>query len=152
MSKLFGAALAAALATALVSVVPAAAQQPAPATPAPATPAPATPAPASSGVVATTNNPNLAVATLKLENGTRLSKVIGSSVYNETNDKIGAVDDLIMTTGDKVTMAIVSVGGFLGIGSKLVAVPWSQLRLDGDKTVMAGANKDTLNATPSFQY
>lgn len=147
MSKLFGAALAAALATALVSVVPAAAQQPAP-----ATPAPATPAPASSGVVATTNNPNLAVATLKLENGTRLSKVIGSSVYNETNDKIGAVDDLIMTTGDKVTMAIVSVGGFLGIGSKLVAVPWSQLRLDGDKTVMAGANKDTLNATPSFQY
>ena len=104
------------------------------------------------GVVATTNNPNLAVATLKLENGVRISKIIGGSVYSDQNEKIGMVDDLIMTADTKVTMAILSVGGFLGLGSKLVAVPWNQLRTDGDKFVLPATTKDTLNGMPSFTY
>ena len=128
---------------ALLAAVPAFAQQPAAGTAAP------TPPPGS--VVATTNNPNLAVASIRLENGTRLSRVIGASVYNAT-DKIGAVDDLVMTAGDKVTMAIISVGGFLGVGGKLVAVPWSDLHADGDKMVLPGASKDSLNGMPNFQY
>ncbi len=147
MPKMFGAAV---LMTLLASG-PALAQ-PAPAgTPAStpgAAPAVATPP----GVVATTNNPNLAVATLKLEHGQRVSKIVGATVYNDTSDKIGTVDDLIMTTDDKVTMAVISVGGFLGLGSKLVAVPWNQLRQDGDKIVLAGASKDSLNGMPNFEY
>ncbi len=110
--------------------------------------APASPA----GVVATTNNPNLAVATVKLENGARMSKIIGSTVYTDQNEKVGAVDDLIMTAGDKITVAIVSVGGFLGLGSKLVAVPYTQLKVDGERVTLPGASKDSLNAMPSFVY
>ena len=138
MSKLFSVLVLGTL------VAPAFAQQTPPAAPPPGAPP--------GSVVATTNNPNLAVASIRLENGTRLSKVIGASVYNGTNDKIGAVDDLVMTAGDKVTMAIISVGGFLGVGGKLVAVPWSDLRQDGDKVVLAGASKDSLNGMPNFQY
>ncbi len=124
-----------ALATAIVAL-PATAQQPAPA----------------SGVVATTNNPNLAVATVKLENGARTSKIVGTAVYTDANEKIGTVDDLILTEGDKVTVAIISIGGVLGLGSKLVALPFDQLKRESDKVVLVGATKDSLNAMPSFVY
>lgn len=104
------------------------------------------------GVVATTNNPNLSVASVRLESGVRVSKLIGSAVYSDQNEKIGSVDDLVMTENDKITVAIVSVGGFLGMGSKLVAVPFSQLKRDGDHMALQGATKDTLNAMPNFVY
>lgn len=108
--------------------------------------------PSPTGVTATTNNPNLAVATLRLENGQRLSKLIGGAVVNDQNQRVGTIDDLILTADDKVTMAIVSVGGFLGMGSKLVAVPWTQLTQTGDHLVLPGATKESLAAAPSFQY
>lgn len=103
-------------------------------------------------MVATTNNPNLAVATLKLENGARVSKIIGQDVQNDQNQRVGKVDDLIVTSNDKITMAIVSVGGFLGMGDKLVAVPWQQLKAEGDHLVLPGASKDTMSAAPNFRY
>ena len=104
-------------------------------------------APASS-----TGNPNLAVATVKLENGARLSKIIGSTVYADPNTSIGTVDDLIMTPDHRVVMAIISVGGFLGLGSKLVAIPYDQLKSDGGKTMLPGVTKDSLNGMPSLTY
>jgi sporulation protein YlmC with PRC-barrel domain len=99
-----------------------------------------------------TGNPNLAVASVKLENGMRLSKVIGSTVYADPNTSIGTVDDLIMTPDNQVAMAIVSVGGFLGIGSKLVAIPYDQLKSEGGKAMLPGATKDSLNGMPNFTY
>lgn len=110
-----------------------------------------TPAPPA-GVVATTNNPNLAVASVRLESGVRASKLIGAAVNSDQNERIGSVDDLVMTDENKVTVAVISVGGFLGLGSKLVAVPFDQLKRDGDHMVLQGATKDTLNAMPSLVY
>lgn len=104
------------------------------------------------GLVATTNNPNLAVATVKLENGTRTSKIVGASVYTDGNEKLGTVDDVILTEGDKATVAIVAIGGVLGVGSKLVALPFTQLRREADKIVLTGVTKDALAAMPSFTY
>ncbi|MBV8914152.1 MAG: PRC-barrel domain-containing protein [Acetobacteraceae bacterium] len=124
----------------------------------PAAPAaPPAPAPASQpanppGVVATTNNPNLAVASVKLENGIRASKLIGASVRTDGDQEVGKVDDLVMTEGNKVTVAVVAVGGFLGLGSKLVAFPFDQLRISGDHVLLPGVSKDSLNAMPNFQY
>ena len=51
--------------------------------------------------------------------GYRGSKLVGAPVVNENNEKIGMVDDLIVSRTDKVVYAIVSVGGFLGVGDKL---------------------------------
>lgn len=119
----------------------------------PATTAPATsPSPALPGVAATAAAPNLAVASVRMENAVRVSKVIGAAVYSEQNERIGAVDDLMMADGEKVTMAVVSVGGFLGLGSKLVAIPFDQLKRDADRVVLPGVTKDALNAMPSFVY
>ena len=104
------------------------------------------------GLVATINNPNLSVATVKLDHGTRAGKMIGADVYIASNDKVGDVDDLIMTDGNKVTVAVISVGGVLGLGAKLVAVPYSQLSRTGGKLMLSGVTKDQLKTMPSFEY
>ena len=121
-----------------------------PAGPAAAQQAPA--APSLPGVVATTNNPNLAVSAVRLESGQRLTRVIGASVFDDAGVRIGGVDDLVMTEGDKVSVAVIAIGGFLGMGSKLVAVPFGQLKRDGERLVLPGATKDTLDAMPSLIY
>ena len=103
--------------------------------------------------VPTQGNPNLAVASVKLENGIRTSKIVGASVYIDPNTTIGSVDDLIMTKDDKIVMAILSVGGFVGLGSKLVAVPFDQLQQGQDgKMMLPGVTKDQLNGMPNFVY
>jgi len=142
----------AALIAVALTAAPVLAQQTGDITAPPASTPPSAPSESPTGVVATTNNPNLAVATLKLESGKRVSKIIGAAVQNEQNQRVGTVDDLIVAPDDKITMAIVSVGGFLGVGNKLVAVPWGQLKADGDHLVLPGASKDSMNAAPSFQY
>lgn len=123
-------------------------------TPGPAAPAPAAPVSATPSGVPT--NPDLTVATVKLQSGSRISKLIGSAVYNDQNEKIGSIDDLITIDGNRIVMAVISVGGFLGMGNKLVAVPYDQLHIemnrDDVKVAMPGANKDALNAMPTFTY
>ena len=108
--------------------------------------------PAIPGVVATTNNPNLAVSAVRLESGQRISQIIGASVFNDAGERIGGLDDLVMIEGDKVSVAIIGIGGFLGMGAKLVAVPYQQLKRDGEKLVLPGVTKDVLDAMPSFSY
>jgi sporulation protein YlmC with PRC-barrel domain len=119
---------------------PALAQQP---------PAPAPGSPA--GQIAETGT--VAVSQLKLVSGLRASKLIGAAVYNDANERIGTVDDLILSPEDKAVAATIQVGGFLGVGGKLVAVRYHQLQADKDnKLVLAGANKDSLNVMPGFTY
>lgn len=84
--------------------------------------------------------------------GYRSSKLVGSTVVNDAGDKIGAIDDLIVTRSDRVMYAILSVGGFLGMGDKLVAVPFTALKFNTDNTVLSGATKDSLKALPKFVY
>ena len=101
-------------------------------------------------------NPDLVVAAVKLQSGYRISKLIGSAVYNDQSEKVGSVDDLIMKDTNRIVMAVISVGGFLGMGNKLVAVSYDQLHLEADKDqtkiTMPGASKDALNAMPTFTY
>ncbi|ODT14506.1 MAG: hypothetical protein ABS35_34550 [Kaistia sp. SCN 65-12] len=85
--------------------------------------------------------------------GWRASKIIGSTVENEHGETIGTVDDLILTADRQVPFAILSVGGFLGIGSKLVAVSYFDLdTTQKGKTILKGATKDMLNAAAEFRY
>lgn len=97
-------------------------------------------------------NANLTVATVKMDNGIRLSKIIGSSVYADANTQIGTVDDLVMTPDNKIVLAVLSTGGVLGVGGKLVAVPYGQLSFANGKTMLPNASKDSLNAMPNFTF
>ncbi|SRR6266404_4454812 len=92
------------------------------------------------------------VDVIKVSSGYRASKVIGSSVVNEANDTVGKVDDIIITSDGKAPFAVLSVGGFLGVGSKYVALPYEQLTTNGEKIILPGATKDALKQLPEFKY
>jgi hypothetical protein len=85
--------------------------------------------------------------------GYRASKLIRTSVMNDKDEKIGSIDDIIVGR-DKVLFAVLEVGGFLGIGGQLVAVPYDQLVLDatGSKVTLPGASKEALKKLPVFKY
>lgn len=84
--------------------------------------------------------------------GHRASKLIGAPVYNEQEERIGSVDDLIISPDRSVSFAVVSVGGFLGLGGRLVAIPVEQLQEKEDRLVLPGATKEALAKLPEFQY
>ena len=87
-----------------------------------------------------------------LATGYRTSKVVGSTVVNEANETVGTIDDLIVTPTEKVPFAVLSVGGFLGMGSKYIVVPFSSLQMHDKKIMLPGATKESLKALPEFKY
>jgi hypothetical protein len=84
--------------------------------------------------------------------GFHSSKVVGSSVVNKANETVGSIDDLIVTPNEKAPYAVLSVGGFLGMGTKYVVVPFGSLHMQDKKIVLPGAAKDVLRALPEFKY
>ena len=92
------------------------------------------------------------VDVVKVATGFRASKIIGSSVVNEAGDTAGKVDDIIIGEDGKSPFVVLAVGGFLGIGDKLVVLPYEQLKAMDRKIVMPGATKDALKDLPSFKY
>lgn len=96
----------------------------------------------------------VAVDVRPLAEAYRASRMIGTAVLNDKNEKIGTVDDLIVSPNDRVLFAVLSVGGFLGINRRLVAVPYSELKVDngGRKIILPGASKDALSNLSEFHY
>ena len=85
--------------------------------------------------------------------GQRASKLVGATVVNSNDERIGKIDDLVVNPNDKVTYAIISVGGFLGVGNKLVAVPFDSLKtVKEERLMLPGATKDALKSLPEFKY
>jgi hypothetical protein len=82
----------------------------------------------------------------------RLGKIVGASVYNDQNQSVGSIDDVLMNRDNKANTAVISVGGFLGMGSKLVSVPFDQLKVENDRIVMPGATKASLTGMPEYKY
>jgi sporulation protein YlmC with PRC-barrel domain len=79
-------------------------------------------------------------------------QILGKGVYNNIGEKIGDINDLIVTPDKAVSYAIVGVGGFLGVGEHEIAVPVGQLKQQEGKIVLPGATKDALKAAPKFEY
>lgn len=102
--------------------------------------------------------PQMGVQLIKVDlsvvaKGYRMSKLIGSSVINDNNEKIGTVDDVIADQDKKqLSFAVLQVGGFLGVGGHLVAVPYDSLVIEGQKITLPGASKDELKKLSQFNY
>jgi sporulation protein YlmC with PRC-barrel domain len=79
-------------------------------------------------------------------------QIIGHPVYNDSNERVGSIDDVIVTQDRSVSYAIVNAGDFLAVTKHDVAVPVAQLKLFDDKLVLAGATRDALRAAPPFEY
>ena len=88
----------------------------------------------------------------KLAAGYRASKVIGSSIVNDANETIGTIDDLLVSRDGKQPYAVLSIGGFLGIGTRLVVVPYEMLRFADKRVTLPGGTKEGLKMLPEFKY
>jgi sporulation protein YlmC with PRC-barrel domain len=99
----------------------------------------------------------------------RATKLKGLNVYNNNNEKIGDINELIVDKTGKIESAVIGVGGFLGVGEHDVAVPFSQLKwvdepagTTGTRTdtnrrsypdhAVLNMTKDQLKAAPEFKY
>jgi sporulation protein YlmC with PRC-barrel domain len=79
-------------------------------------------------------------------------QILGQSVYNDKDERVGSIDDIIIAGDKAVSYAIVNAGGFLAITKHDVAIPVSQLKLVNDKFILPGATKEALKASPVFEY
>jgi hypothetical protein len=82
----------------------------------------------------------------------RASKVIGSDVLNDKNETVATIDDLLVSADGKQPYAVLSIGGFLGMGTQLVVVPDDSLTFTGNKVTLPDGTKEWLKALPEFQY
>jgi PRC-barrel domain len=88
----------------------------------------------------------------KVAAGYRASKVIGNSVLNDAHETIGKIDDLLVTRDGKEPYVVLSIGGFLGMGTHMVVVRYDGLKFDDNKIVLPGGTKDGLKMLPAFEY
>jgi sporulation protein YlmC with PRC-barrel domain len=84
--------------------------------------------------------------------GYRASKLLRVDVYNDKGEKIGKVEDLVVSPDGTVSTAVINVGGFLGLGKYLVAIPVRQFTQIAPKAVLPNATKDQLKSLPKFEY
>lgn len=96
-------------------------QPPSPQPTAPSTSAPAAPAPAAETAKAPENN-------LAGQGKWRASKLMGVDIYGPDNKKVGDVTEVVFDKNGKIDLVTVGVGGFLGLGSKEVAIPFDQVQ------------------------
>src|SRR5579859_4920545 len=74
----------------------------------------------------------------QLQGDWRASKVVGLSVYNENNEKLGSINDLLMDKGGNIKAVVLGVGGFLGMGEHLVAVPLEKVKFSSEPIAYSG--------------
>lgn len=110
---------------------------------------PATPAPAAPAASAPMTGTQAAAVDAR-----RASRIIGANIYNEENRSIGEVHDLMISASGTPPTAVLSVGGFLGIGERYVAIPLASLQWNSERNrwVLPGATVDSLKARPAFTY
>jgi sporulation protein YlmC with PRC-barrel domain len=80
------------------------------------------------------------------------SKVEGTSVYNPAGEKLGSIDDVMIDKGTgRAIYAVMSFGGFLGIGEKYHPLPWATLKYDHNQGgYVVNLDKDRLEGAPSY--
>ena len=119
--------VAAALASTALLVTVASAQTPAPTTPAAKT---------DSAAAAPATGASMSESSLKGD--WRTSKVVGLKVYNDNNESLGSINDLLMDKGGNIKAVVLGVGGFLGVGQHLVAVPLDKVKFVNEPVAYTG--------------
>lgn len=80
----------------------------------------------------------------------RISSILGANVFNRQGENVGDVKDVVLDNNGAVAYVIVSTGGFLGVGDRLHAVPWSALDSREKKDFFIDIDKESLQKAPSF--
>jgi sporulation protein YlmC with PRC-barrel domain len=80
-----------------------------------------------------------ALSESSLQGAWRASKVVGLSVYNDNNESLGTINDLLMDKSGNTKAVVIGVGGFLGVGEHLVAVPFEKIKFVNEPVAYTGA-------------
>ena len=79
----------------------------------------------------------------------RTSKVVGLNVYNDNNENVGSINELLMDKSGNIKAAVLSVGGFLGMGARYVAVPFDKIKFSNEPVSYAATSaKPNADAKP----
>ena len=84
-----------------------------------------------------------------------VSTYYNEDVYDNQENKIGDVNDILLDANGRVSAVIVGVGGFLGVGEKDVAVPFNALKVaekNGDRYLVMNTTKETLQSAPGYIF
>jgi sporulation protein YlmC with PRC-barrel domain len=88
---------------------------------------------------ATSDGTNAApVSNSSLQGDWRTSKVVGLNVYNDNNESIGSINDLLTDKSGNIKAVVLGVGGFLGVGAHLVAVPFDKIKFANEPIAYTG--------------
>jgi len=80
------------------------------------------------------------VSDVSFQGNWRASKVVGVNVYNDQNENVGTINDFLMDKSGNIKAAVISVGGFLGLGSRYVAVSYDKLKFSDQPVAFTGAS------------
>jgi hypothetical protein len=83
--------------------------------------------------------------------GYSAEKLIGMNLVDAKGDKLGKIEDLLVTADNKIDKALVDVGGFIGIGERRVALDIGELSVTKDNVFIANMTKEQLEALPEYQ-
>ena len=79
----------------------------------------------------------------------RASKLVGLNVYNSNNEKVGAIDELLTDRNGAVKAVVIGVGGFLGMGERLVAIPFDKIKFVDTPVASTTASDTTTTSRPA---
>ncbi|MGA8322760.1 MAG: PRC-barrel domain-containing protein [Xanthobacteraceae bacterium] len=77
--------------------------------------------------------------------------VLGREVLSSTGEDMGRIVDVLVDRGGQVRAAIIDFGGFLGVGSRKIAVEWNALRFPADAKISLELTRDQVKAAPEYQ-
>lgn len=104
---------------------------------------PASPSPAPAATTTMSSMPS------NLKGNWRASKLVGLAVYNEANEKLGDISEILVDNGGKINAVIIGVGGFLGVGQHDIAVTFDKLKWVEEPIRSASADKTPASGTSS---
>jgi sporulation protein YlmC with PRC-barrel domain len=105
----------------------------------------------------TTTTKDTAATSATMQDEFSAYKLVGVNVYNQGNEKIGEVKDILLQKSGKADKVIISVGGFLGLGERYVALPYEQVKwvdepprsASGDSKTTTGSSTTTSSTSSS---
>jgi sporulation protein YlmC with PRC-barrel domain len=93
---------------------------------------------------ATSNNtPPAAKSSSSYQGDWRGSKLVGLNVYNNNNENIGSINDILTDKSGSIKAVVIGVGGFLGVGEHLVAMPFDQIKFVDEPVASTGASNSS---------
>jgi len=98
---------------------------------------------------------NIRIMTSVPANSVTVTNYYKQNVYDPANNRIGEVDDVLVTPEGQINALVIGVGGFLGIGEKHVIVPFTTVKgsnVDNKWQLVMNSSKDELKAAPGFRY